>query len=92
VNSDGYSTIFDLWVTESTAFVTDIQTLYTDIRLLGIAIPGFVFSASSCERNWGDYKWIRNKKRNSLLVGIIEKLVHVHSILLLSRDELSMLL
>jgi hypothetical protein len=45
------------------------------------AILQCLVGASGCERNWGDYKWIRNKKRNHTT----EKLVFVHTQLVLQQ-------
>jgi hypothetical protein len=50
-----------------------------------MAILQCLVGASGCERNWGDYKWIRNKKRNQLSIHTIEKLVSVHTQLVLQQ-------
>jgi hypothetical protein len=53
------------------------------VRAFAISVEQCQLGAGSSERNWGDYKWIRNKKRNQLSLKTIEKLVSVHTQLVL---------
>jgi hypothetical protein len=53
--------------------------MFPELRAFGMAVSQCLTGAGGCERNWGDYKWIRNKKRNQLSLETIEKLVSVHT-------------
>jgi hypothetical protein len=56
------------------------------LKRVALAIAALVASFSCAERNWADYKWIRKKKRNLLCIDKMDKLIKVHTRLVLKEQ------
>ena len=69
--------------------MTDIITglpIFKELTWFAYKVSGVMCSASACEHCWSIEGWIHSKRRNKLHQKLVEKLVHVHTNLVLRES------
>jgi hypothetical protein len=76
------------WIETFVEGVTDKSTglpIFKELVSFEYKVSGVMYSASACEHCWSIEGWIHSKRRNKLHQKLVEKLVRVHTNLVLRR-------
>ena len=77
------------WIETFVEGVTDKSTglpLFSEFDLCTYKISGVMYSVSVCENYWSIEGWIHSQRRNRIDQKLVEKLVRVHTNLVLSKS------
>ena len=77
------------WIGTFVEGVTDKSTglpLFSDLAWFAYKVSGVMYSASVCEHCWSVEGWIHSKRRNRFDQKLVEKLVRVHTNLVLRES------
>ncbi len=77
------------WIETFVEGVTDKSTglpIFKELAWFAYKVSGVMCSASACEHCWTIEGWIHSKRRNKLHQKLVEKLVRVHTSLVLRES------